>query len=91
MLELSFKPKDKWTEARIDKLCEKLGLAVTMKGILKSIGPNKHWHLKKGKAKGVLEITLMLESGEIILSVHDNRKGDWEEDMMKQVKKAMQQ
>lgn len=76
--------------AQIEKLCTQLELICTMQGELKSIAPNLHWHFKKAKMKGVMEITLMKENGEVILSVHDNRRGGWEEEMMQAIKTTLQ-
>ena len=70
---------------QIEKTCVQLLLTQTMKGSLKSIAANTHWHYKSGKEKGVLEITLMKATREIILNVHENRKGDWQEKTMKQL------
>jgi hypothetical protein len=36
-----------------------------------------------------LEITLMHATGEIILSVHENRRGGWEEDAMNKLKRNL--
>lgn len=83
MTELSIKPKKKITNAGIEKICGEMGLVVTMKASLKSIAENTHWHFKREKQKGTLEITLMHGTGEVILSVHENRRGGWEEGVIK--------
>lgn len=91
MLEVSIIPRRKCTESSLEKLFIGMGLTITMKGVLKSIAANRHWHLKSGKQKGVLEITLMLETGEVILSVHDNRNGGWEKGMIEAISAKLQQ
>jgi hypothetical protein len=84
MLEVKIQPRKKVTEELVERICMQQNLTSTMKGSLKSIDANTHWHFKNGKVKGVLEITLMHNTGEIILAVHENRNDDW-------VKTAMQQ
>ncbi|HLP53247.1 MAG TPA: hypothetical protein VK154_20300 [Chitinophagales bacterium] len=83
MVQLSIYLAKPVLPVQIEDHCAKAGLTLTMQGSLKSIAPNTHWHFKKGKQKGVLEITLMHQTGEIILSVHQNRRGGWEDEMMR--------
>jgi len=89
MKEVKINPVKKVTAASIEKACKDIGLDITMRTELKSIDANAHWHLKKGKEKGVLEITLMLLTGEVILSCKDNRGGDWIEGAIYQLKKDL--
>ena len=70
--------KSKISSQLIEKFCAKTDLRLTMKGSLKTLPPNIHWHFKKGAQKGVLEITLLKENGKLIFFVHKNRKGGWE-------------
>lgn len=77
MMEVRINPVSKVVGPYIEQVCANAGLQQTMKGSLKSIPVNTHWHFKKGKEKGILEITLYHHSGEVVLLVHDNRKGDW--------------
>lgn len=90
MYELRIAVSEKITATQIENLCAQLELVCKMQGELKSIAPNHHWHFKKAKLKGVLEITLMKETREIILSVHDNRQGGWEEEVMEKIKALLQ-
>ncbi len=91
MLEINITPKRKCTESSLEKLFTAMGLTITMQGVLKSIAANRHWHLKNGKQKGVLEVTLMHETGEVLLSVHDNRRGGWEKEMIDVISAKLQQ
>ena len=67
--------------AKVDHIASELNLVVTLRGTLKSYPGSIHWHLKQGKAKGVLEITLWQDRA--WLSVQEGRKGDWIEDAIK--------
>lgn len=54
-----------------------MGLLCTLTTTLKTMPANTHWHYKKGKEKGVLEITLVHDTGQVILAMQDGRKADW--------------
>lgn len=62
-----------------------LQLTATMKGSLKSLDPNIHWHYKKGKEKGTLEITLLTQTNRVVLSCKKNRGGDWIDEAMNEL------
>lgn len=86
MVEVFIKPAKVVSSEQIEALCLEAGLLQTMRGSLKSMPANMHWHFKKGKEKGVLEITLLHQTGEIILAVHQNRRGGWVEEVMAALK-----
>jgi hypothetical protein len=48
-----------------------------MKGTLASFPGCTHWHLKRNRERGVLEITLWPAQSRLWLSVQDGRKGAW--------------
>lgn len=75
--------------AHIEEVCLQAGLTLRMKGRLKQLPHNMHWHFKLGKEKGVLELTFLPEKHELIFSVHDNRKGHWQEAMIARLCKAL--
>ena len=89
MTELTLYPSKKISPAHMQELCDALHLTATMKGSLKSLPDNIHWHYKKGKEKGTLEITLLSETNEIILSCKNNRRGDWIEGAMKELESKL--
>ncbi len=76
-----------YTAKQIEAICLRAGLTLSMKGSLKQLSQNTHWHFKYGKQKGVLELTFLPNSGELILSVHANRKADWQMDIIEALKK----
>jgi hypothetical protein len=65
------------TEKKIELLCEKEGLSQKIKRSLKGYSGSTHWHYKRGKEIGTLEITLLPNERKINFSVHENRKGPW--------------
>ena len=69
---------------KLVRLAEEGGLVVKEMS-LKSLPPNLHWHFSKPGSKGTLEATLILGTGEIWLSVHDNRRADWVEEAVRRI------
>ena len=65
---------EKWP-SQIDHIAAELGLSVTLRDTLKSFPGSIHWHLKQGKSRGVLEVTVWKDRA--WLSVQDGRTGDW--------------
>lgn len=64
-------------EALIERVCAERGLHVAMKGSLASYPGSIHWHFKKNKEKGTMEITLLKKDHRIWAQVQDGRKADW--------------
>jgi hypothetical protein len=64
-------------EKLIERVCSKRGLSVAMKGDLKAFPGCVHWHYKKQRQKGTLEITLYPKSRRIWAQVQDGRKAPW--------------
>ena len=54
----------------------KLGLTISTDGCLKCYPGSRHWHLKRGKATGTLEITFWPAQNRLWVTYHDNRIGD---------------
>jgi hypothetical protein len=86
MFETKFTSRPGITPKLIEETCAGMNLHTSMKGSTKTLPPNIHWHFKKDKAKGVLEITLLLNANEVILSCKENRKADWVIGAMKELK-----
>jgi hypothetical protein len=60
----------------IDELAARHSLSITMKDSLAKFPGSIHWHLKKGRERGTLEVTL-LPDGRLWFSMHQNRSADW--------------
>ncbi|TCP18627.1 hypothetical protein EV207_1706 [Scopulibacillus darangshiensis] len=65
-------------------VCEKIedtvrgfGLTMAQKTTLSTKKGCSHWHFKKGKEKGVLEVTYWPKRHALWLDIHDNRRVDW--------------
>ena len=64
-------------ESTIDHAILHAGLHVTLRSTLNKYRGCIHWHLKKGKKRGTLELTLLPKEERAWFSIHQNRKGDW--------------
>lgn len=76
-------------EAKMEQLLAVLGLQLTLKGHLKTLPENLHWHYKKPKHTGTLEITLILQTNELIVECKKSRWGDWVEDVLVELSKQV--
>jgi hypothetical protein len=63
--------------AAVDRACAEAGLLVTMRGPLAAYPGCIHWHVKKGRLPGTLEITWWPQSGRLWIKVANNRDGPW--------------
>jgi hypothetical protein len=64
----------------IERICIANGLSCTLKGTLAGHPGCVHWHFRKGKQKGILEITWWEMEGRLWFKVAQNRTGEWIED-----------
>lgn len=53
------------------------GLQITLKTTLGKYPGSTHWHIKNGKDKGILEITLWPSQTRAWFSIQSGRKADW--------------
>jgi len=63
---------------------------LAMKTSLRMYQDNAHWHFKKGKEWGTLEITLQRVERKVEISVHENRDGPWIPAAIKALKPAIE-
>jgi hypothetical protein len=77
-----FALKPGFTEKEVELATAAMGLQLTMKGTLKTLPANIHWHYKKPEHKGTLEITLLLSSHQLIVECKPSRWGDWVEEVL---------
>ena len=67
-----------------------MGLHVAMKGTLASYPGCVHWHYKKQREKGTLELTLLPGGRRIWASVHSGRKASWIETLLPRVRRDVE-
>jgi hypothetical protein len=77
-------------EKTIELLCRTIGLSITIKTTSAKFPGSIHWHLKKGRERGTLEITLWPSQNKLWFSMQDGRKGDWVLDAAHQLKEQLE-
>ena len=75
--------------ARIERAIDRCGLGVSMRGTLAKYPGCAHWHLKKGRERGTLEVTLWPSERRLWLSVQSGRTAPWIDEAIKQLKAAL--
>src|SRR4051794_32707652 len=78
-IEVAPGDRDDDVVTRVDRAVEACGLTVTMKGTLKAYPGCTHWHCKKGRGPGTLEITYWPTKRRLWLKVVESRRGGWME------------
>ena len=69
-------PCETWAD-QVEQIAAELGLIVTMRSTLRKCPGSQHWHLKKEKLPGVLEVTIWPAEARAWLSNQSGRQGDW--------------
>lgn len=64
-------------EGLVEETCRSRGLRLTVKRSLVSYPGSTHWHFKKGKERGTLEVTFWKQEKRLWFSIHANRAGSW--------------
>jgi hypothetical protein len=67
----------KGSESLIEQICAERGLTLAMKGSLSAYPGCVHWHFKRQKQKGTLELTLFPRGRRVWAKVQDGRKAPW--------------
>jgi transglutaminase-like putative cysteine protease len=66
----------------IEKIIKQFDLIVTQKSTLSTKKGSVHYHLKRGKSKGVLELTYWPAMRGLWVEIHDNRSAEWNEELI---------
>jgi len=62
---------------RIEAAFAAAGLRVTLRGTLRSYPGSIHWHLKRGRDAGTLEVTFWPRQRRLWLTIHEGRGAPW--------------
>jgi hypothetical protein len=76
----------KKADALIERVCAAHGLQAAMKGTLATHRGSIHWHFKKTKEKGTLELTLWRADRRIWAAIHSNRTAPWIEPALSKIR-----
>jgi|HubBroStandDraft_6_1064221.scaffolds.fasta_scaffold369404_1 hypothetical protein len=80
----------KRVERTVERLCRTLGLLMALKGSLSQYPGSIHWHFKKERQNGTLEITLFPTKSRLWSKVQDRRKAQWIEETLPGFKKELE-
>jgi hypothetical protein len=73
----------------VDEALVERELRVTLRDELKKFPGCVHWHVKKGRMPGTLEITVWPEQHRAWFTIHDGRVADWLDNEIKQLSKML--
>src|SRR5687768_9027869 len=94
MIEVHLQISDSLNPDRVIRLVERTciahGLTCTLKGTLAGYPGCVHWHFKKGRLKGILEITWWELERRLWFKVAQNRTGDWIKDSIPILKEQIE-
>jgi hypothetical protein len=75
----------------IERLSKALGLSPTLKTTSAKFPGSIHWHFKKGRERGTLEITLWPAENKLWFSMQDGRSADWVMKTAHELKQQLEQ
>jgi hypothetical protein len=78
-------------EAAIEAGCDAEELRTQLKGTLSSCPGCIHWHFKRGREPGTLEITLWPRRHRAWISVHANRSAPWIDELLPRLRESLAQ
>jgi hypothetical protein len=80
----------KRVEHTVERLCRARGLLLALKGSLSQYPGSIHWHFKKERQKGTLEITLYPTKSRLWSKVHAGRKAQWIDETLPDFKNELE-
>jgi hypothetical protein len=75
----------------IEQVCASHDLTCTLKGTLVRYPGSFHWHFKRSRQKGTLEITWWENNHQLWFKVADGRNSDWITESIPQFKEQIEQ
>jgi hypothetical protein len=74
----------------IERACSAENLTLALKGTLAKYPGCVHWHFKKGKERGALEVTWWGREHRLWFKVAVNRKGQWIDEIVPRLKHSIE-
>ena len=74
----------------VEQICTANNLTCALKGTLASYPGCTHWHFRKDKQKGTLEITWWEDKNRLWFKVAKGRTRDWIDESMAKLKKQIE-
>jgi hypothetical protein len=77
-------------EPAIDSVVIDLDLTVALRGSLKSFPGSTHWHLKRGRERGTLEITWWPKCRKLWINIQAGRTAPWIDEVAPRLKQEIE-
>ena len=74
----------------IDKVILEFGLNATMRGTLKSYPGSTHWHIKRGRERGTLEVTWWPQCRKLRIKIQAGRTAPWIDEIVPRFKREIE-
>ena len=74
----------------IEDICARRGLQLSLKGSLSTYPGSIHWHYKRLRQKGTLEVTLLVSARRIWFQVQAGRSAPWIEDELPLIRREIE-
>ena len=74
----------------VEEICTANNLTCTLKGTVKKYPGSIHWHFKKDKQNGILEITWWETEHRLWFKVADNRVSKWIDESIPKLKEEIE-
>jgi hypothetical protein len=75
----------------IEEIIAEYNLTISMKTTLSTMKGSYHYHLKFGTLKGLLEVTYWPKQKRLWVDIHENRRAEWNEKMIKPLTERLAQ
>jgi hypothetical protein len=73
----------------IEEIINQFELIVTQRSPLSTLKGSTHYHLKIGKQAGLLEVTYWPSQKRLWVEIHDNRRSEWNQAMIRPFSEAL--
>jgi hypothetical protein len=77
-------------ETAVEKCCREMGLIQAMKGTLAKYPGCVHWHYKKPRVSGTLEVTSWPLRRQLWITVHERRCAEWVEEELPIIRRCFE-
>ena len=77
-------------ETVVEACCTAEGLTLTLKGTLVKYPGCVHWHFKRGRPSGTVELTWWPQQRRLWISVQAGRRGEWIEETTVRLKQTIE-
>ena len=68
-------------DSLLEDICRREGLGLALKTVQREYPGSLHWHWKRGKENGTLEVTHWPPENRLWIYVHENRAAPWTDSM----------